>query len=372
MKVLRITPHFFRRGNGPVSYDPVGGLQTQVWRLTEELDRIGVRQTVVTSRVPGDPQEAKHGRAIHVKCVGIPLPESIAHRWLNFTWCLGVSRFLLFHVKNFDLVHLHYNHSIWCRVLAMAAKQLGAPVVATYNTQLWVDRRGDSTVANWVERKAARFCRRIITLTTRDTDRTCQRLNVPSDRILVVPDAIDPERFRRAAEQADGDTFRRRFSIPEHKPIVAYIGRIRAEKGWQDFPAIVERLRAMDAFLLIAGDGPDRHDLERALGKSAASDRWCVTGFLTPAVPAIAYDVGGVREVAGDPYAIRLVPPSNRQAFLDAITRLLFDEAQRDELVRQGRKRVNDFSISRVGRQTLELYESLLCPSGVTSSAVDS
>ena len=48
-KILRITPHLLRKGVWPVEYDPLGGLQTQVWRMTEELDKMGITQTVLTT-----------------------------------------------------------------------------------------------------------------------------------------------------------------------------------------------------------------------------------------------------------------------------------------------------------------------------------
>lgn len=145
MKVMRITPHFFRLRQGPVPFDPVGGLQTQVWRLAEELDRIGIDQTVLTIRVPGNPLYPKHFQSMQVQCVGLPV-----------TWFLGAARHLLRHGRQYDLVHLHYNHSIWCRALAMIAHGMHLPVVATFSTQLWVDRGADSRLSNWIEKRIGR------------------------------------------------------------------------------------------------------------------------------------------------------------------------------------------------------------------------
>ena len=51
--VLRLAPHFHRPGDWPVAYDPVGGMQNQVWQATRDLDAAGVRQTVVTTFIPG-------------------------------------------------------------------------------------------------------------------------------------------------------------------------------------------------------------------------------------------------------------------------------------------------------------------------------
>jgi hypothetical protein len=53
LAVLRLASHFFRPGSWPVAYDPVGGMQNQVWQATRDLDAAGIRQTVVTTFIPG-------------------------------------------------------------------------------------------------------------------------------------------------------------------------------------------------------------------------------------------------------------------------------------------------------------------------------
>ena len=42
ISVLRLAPHFFRAGNWPVGYDPVGGMQNQVWQLARVSDRLRI------------------------------------------------------------------------------------------------------------------------------------------------------------------------------------------------------------------------------------------------------------------------------------------------------------------------------------------
>ena len=69
--VLRLAPHFFRPGRWPVAYDPVGGMQNQVWQSTRDLDRAGIRQTVVTTFLPGDERSYRLFAATTVECVGL-------------------------------------------------------------------------------------------------------------------------------------------------------------------------------------------------------------------------------------------------------------------------------------------------------------
>jgi glycosyltransferase involved in cell wall biosynthesis len=203
--------------------------------------------------------------------------------------------------------------------------------------------------------------------------------------MFVIPDTIDPEKFRVKIDNTILCKIRKRFNIPNNKKIVTYIGRLRSEKGWQDLPEITEAVCDADAFMLICGDGPDRRKLENAMPINRKENGWCITGFLDPdeikavlqiadvfvmpsrreafgsvllevmaaGVPAIAYAVGGIVEVAGTPKAIRLIPPMDKFAFIKAILELLTDPKQCEYLIEQGHRRVEDFSIKHATEETL-------------------
>lgn len=404
--ILRITPHLFRDGVWPVAYDPLGGLQTQVWRMTKELEKMGISQTVLTSRIPGSPRHTKHSETIRVDCVGISLSKFLAPRLLGATWFIGVVRYLLTHRSNFELVHIHYNHWVWCRILTFIVHRLRIPVVVSLSTELWVSsnyRRLVSSkyfnLARWIERQALRSSDGIIALTEKDADHWTRDLNLNPGEIVVIPDAIDASLFRKQIDEDILRSFRKSHNIPQDKKIVTYIGRIRTEKGWQDLPTITRGLGKSGAFVLICGDGPDRRKLENALQESACQDNWRITGFLCPdevraalqitdvlilpsrreafgsvlleamatGVPAVAYAVGGIIEVAGTPHAIRLIPPTDKSAFTDAILKILSDKQQCDFLIAQGQQRVEDFSLKRAAHEMLNTYQTLLRP-GIPST----
>ena len=64
MRVLRLCSVFEPRSltSGSVAYDPIGGMQNHVAELTRCLDRLGVAQLVVTSRLAGPADRAAFGR----------------------------------------------------------------------------------------------------------------------------------------------------------------------------------------------------------------------------------------------------------------------------------------------------------------------
>jgi glycosyltransferase involved in cell wall biosynthesis len=81
------------------------------------------------------------------------------------------------------------------------------------------------------------------------------------------------------------------------------------------------------------------------------------------ALPLVATDTPGCRDIVRDGENGYLVPPGDLSALVQAITRLLADPAKRRSLGARGREIVrNDFSLELVVDQTLALYASLLDP----------
>ena len=397
--ILRITPHLFRPGGWPVAYDPVGGLQTQVWRLTEELDKAGISQTILTSHIPGYPRQSSLSCSARVECVGVALPELLCSIFLGVTWFSAVVRHLLINRATYDLVHIHYNHWIWPRILTIIADKLNIPIVVSLSTELWVSSRyrwlvcsKKINLARWIERKAIKSSDCVIALTARDATRWTTELELKPEQIVVIPDAIDTRTFRLPCDEETLNNFRKQYKIPENKKIVTYIGRIRSEKGWEDLPRLATTLYQSGVFVLICGDGPDRRKLENAMRETGGHDTWSITGFLDPdevrmvlytadvlilpsrreafgsvlleamasGVPAVAYAVGGIIEVAGTSQAIRLVSPNDGSAFAQAIIELLNNTPQRRHLIEKGYQRVQDFSLAQSGVKTMSCYQRVL------------
>jgi len=399
--VLRITPYLFRPGVWPVAYDPIGGIHVQVWRITKALQKAGISQTVLTSHIPGSRRDQEFSDTLRVESVGISFPKFIFRTLIGGSWFFSIAKRLLKGRLNHDIVHIHYNSWLWCRLLSEIAHRLHIPVVVTLNSQLWVSRSPRWLVTGrhfnlslWVDRWALRKCDCLVSLTEKEATFWTNELALNPERVFVIPDTIDPEKFRVKIDNTILCKIRKRFNIPNNKKIVTYIGRLRSEKGWQDLPEITEEVCDADAFMLICGDGPDRRKLENAMPKNRKENGWCITGFLDPdeikavlhitdvfvmpsrreafgsvllevmaaGVPAIAYAVGGIVEVAGTPKAIRLIPPMDKFAFVQAILELLTDPKQCEYLIEQGHRRVEDFSIKHATEETLRCYQSLLIP----------
>src|SRR4029450_1356771 len=55
--------------------DPIGGMQTHTYELSRALDRLGVRQTIVTTRPPTAPRREALGTYGRVIRLCLPVPQ---------------------------------------------------------------------------------------------------------------------------------------------------------------------------------------------------------------------------------------------------------------------------------------------------------
>ena len=145
-------------------------------------------------------------------------------------------------------------------------------------------------------------------------------------------------------------------------PVVAALGRLTAQKG---FDVLLDAVRRLDADgvpveLLLGGEGRERADLERratglpvrfpgfateprrlfaqadvfALPSRVEALPLVLVEAVSAGLPAVATDVGDVREALGDVVAV--VPPEDADALAAALHRLLSDPAERERRGRAG------------------------------------
>jgi glycosyltransferase involved in cell wall biosynthesis len=145
-------------------------------------------------------------------------------------------------------------------------------------------------------------------------------------------------------------------------PVVAALGRLTAQKG---FDVLLEAVRRLDADgvrleLLLGGEGRERADLERraaglpvrftgfepeprrlfaqadvfALPSRVEALPLVLVEAVSAGLPAVATDVGDVREALGD--VVEVVPPEDAGALAAALRRLLADPVDRERRGRAG------------------------------------
>ena len=212
---------------------------------------------------------------------------------------------------------------------------------------------------------------------------------MPADKITLIYNGVDLERFHAAPEASTRATWRHTWGLPENTPVVAGVGRLRQQKNFPLFLRVArEVLREIpQAVFVIAGEGPDRPDLEilaRDLGIAskvhflgyvsdmtelyAGVDVLLMTSLAegTPltvleamamGVPVVATRVDGMAEVLEDGVDAYLVPPGDLGAGARRTCRLLQDQALARQFSQAGQRKVRyHYSALSMTRQLEKIY----------------
>lgn len=183
-------------------------------------------------------------------------------------------------------------------------------------------------------------------------------------------------------------------ALPTDPPRLVCLGRLHEEKGFHVAIAAAERLarRWPRLELVLAGEGPARHDLEDLAVRSPIRDHVSFPGWVSPesvpgllagatvvpvpsihegfglvaleaalaARPVVASRVEGIPEVVVDGETGVLVPPGDPDALARAIGELLEDPARARALGLRARAEAAErFSVERCVDGYVEVYERI-------------
>jgi glycosyltransferase involved in cell wall biosynthesis len=211
----------------------------------------------------------------------------------------------------------------------------------------------------------------------------------PATPTLVVPAVVpDPMRFRPASD-AERLAARRRLGLPTRRPVVAFLGRLVAEKGVHDLEASLRLLGSAAPYVVVWGAGPLRDGIAGLLADGVkgrfggaldfddvpdalrASDilvvpsrrtsglveqfgRVAVEGMLSGCA-VVAYRTGALPKVIGE--GGLLVREGDVEGLAAAMRRLAKDDAARAAVAAAGRARaLRLFEPSALARELVAFW----------------
>jgi glycosyltransferase involved in cell wall biosynthesis len=176
-----------------------------------------------------------------------------------------------------DLVY--ERHALAMTAGVRAARAAGVPIFVEVNAPL--AREKAEQVGLRFPRRALRLEVRALTLADRvlavstPLRRILVEEGVPADRVVVVPNGVDAERFR---PDRDGAAIRHELGLGA-RPIAGFVGWFRP---WHGIDLAVRALAdprvPSDAILLLVGDGPARASIEALAAELGVSSRVRITG----------------------------------------------------------------------------------------------
>ncbi len=265
--------------------------------------------------------------------------------------------------------------------------KLGAVAARLAGVRAIVYRRGiASTVKNtWLNRQLyRRFLTHLLTNSKETARAMLQRLDVPeaAKRVRTIYNGINLSHFTPSKLQSGSSDQSLR------KVTIGTAGRLIALKGHRHLIDMASRLKKqnVDFRVLIAGDGPDRDQLQNQIQKRGVDDKVQLLGFVSdmrsflqqidiflfPSLtegfgyaiveamamerPVVAFNAGSIPEVVEDEHSGFLVPPNDVDALTQKTILLAKDLDLRKRMGNSGKARAKEMFDHMAQLNKLESY----------------
>ncbi len=370
----------------------VGGAQENTLLTCEGLHARGHRVTLISGPTHGpEGSLAERARAGGYEFI----EEADLVRAVNPWRDVRARRYLTWNFERLrpDVVH---THSSKAGILGrFAARDARVPIILhtihgmSFNrTQPWPVR----TLYATLERRAARFTKRLITVADAMIEQSVAAGVAPRTKFTTIHSGMEVGRFDPTLH--DRAAVRREWGVAEDVVVVGTVARLFRRKGYEQLLPIMARAAARDPSLRFVwvGDGAQRREYEMQLADLGLTGRTTLTGLVRPEaiprlmsgfdilahtsqweglprgvvqallmrVPAVAFDIDGTPEVVRDGTTGRLVRLGDLDAFAEALLMLASDPARRREMGEAGRRHCLERFSARVMVDRLEsLYRSL-------------
>lgn len=365
----------------------IGGAERQLAELIARLPPERFQHSLVLLQEGGALLE----RIAATPCEVVELHYAMRHRKFDPRFYLDMGRALFRLVRHLRRFRPHIVHGwlYWANILAVPAARIArVPVVLTSRRQLGLHKERGPHL-----QPIENLCNRFTTLVVVNSEAVKQdalsRENLDAERIRVIHNGIDVERF------AGGDraAARAALGLGERDLAALVLANLHAYKGHRDAlevlklhaaahpgfrlvfagrdhptgPALREWARAegLDGRVQFLGERGDNHMLLAACDLLIHPSHQegfpnAVLEAMAAGRPVVAYDLAACREAIAEGETGYLAPCFDVGALAGAVGKLLGDAGLRERLGRAGAGRVRvEYSMERmVGRMT-ELYESL-------------
>ncbi|MFB3764618.1 MAG: glycosyltransferase family 4 protein [Methanotrichaceae archaeon] len=370
----------------PVRFYPcIGGVENYVYNISKVLVELGQDVKVICAN---EPAGSISMQICGIKVKRLPYTGKIANT--NVTPGLPIALLK----EDFDILHTHLPTPWSADWSAFLAKARGRPLVLTYHND--IVGRGFAGSLAWIYNSAGlplllKAASRVI-ITQRNYMASSSYLKNHKDKLVVVPNGVDTDRFR----QID----RNKGKAPDGKTVF-FLGLLDRFHRYKGLDILLQAMAAVtrqmpDAKLLVGGNGEllDHYrDIAATLGISKNMEflgfvpdamlTECYNrcdAFILPSIsseqegfgivlleamacerPVISTEIVGVADDVLRFDTGRIVKPGDINALANAIIEILDDDALAAEMGHRGRRLVEEkYTWRKIGRDVLRIYEELI------------
>lgn len=239
-----------------------------------------------------------------------------------------------------------------------------------------------------IDRYLARRTDRII-VNSRGVEQFYQQHGLPAAKMRLIYNGIGPA----SPSDVTREALLTELKLPAGARLIGAVGRLWPQKRIKDLIWATDLLKTIrgDAHLLVIGDGPQRQALERYRDACRIEDKvhflgarhdvprliphfdvlWLASGFeglpntimeaMAAAVPVVATDIWGNRELVVHGETGFLVPVGDRAGLARCAHKILEDPALGRHLGEKGRERIaSQFTVAAMVEKHAALYRELL------------
>jgi glycosyltransferase involved in cell wall biosynthesis len=251
-----------------------------------------------------------------------------------------------------------------------------------------------------LRRVAASFVDAYVAVSKATADVALRRRECSPDRLTVIPNGVDVERYRRTERRRN--EVRAELGLPDSAVVIGSVGRLAPEKNYGLLVDAAAPILGPHVYLVLAGDGPERRALEARIERRGVQHFTRLIGVrndvcrlmsafdvfvlsstteglplvvpeaMAASLPIVSTAVGGIPDVVEHGVTGLLCSPGNEAALRGCLTEIAASPARSRALGDAAhRVAVETYGRERMLRSYLSLYSDLLTHhrrSGVTAS----
>ncbi len=309
------------------------------------------------------------------------------------TYSLSPNKFLPLYIPNlirlmkggkFDVCHCHL---IASNIIAKPLAALSGVPVRINHDHCNDQYRYKERLRLFADKITNKFSTHIIAVCSSTKDFLIKHEHIAPEKINIVINGVDAERFYPQPEKRQNAL--EKWNLPDSKIIIAGVGRLRYQKNFHLFLKVAAQVlkQTKNVHFVIAGDGPDEHDLKQLARKLHISHHVSFLGFVddvttlypgvdvflltsrfegTPMtvleamackIPIVAPAIDGIAEMLEDNNTAFLFPHSNNGQIVTKLLTLIQNPQLAKDVAENAWKKVqSQYSATSMTKQVESIY----------------